>query len=99
MMYGFGDDLEPLNETKELMEQYLIEYIANLSKRVLARSMRGGHDCMQTGDAIFILRDNAKTYYRIPHSLEISKIINRKKIDKSTDMKMSQLTNNFQRFN
>ena len=87
MMYGFGDDLEP--ETTELMEQYIIEYIANLSRRVLARSMRGGHDSMQTGDAIFILRNNEKTYYRIPQTLEISKVINKKKIDKSTDMKMS----------
>lgn len=74
-MYGFGDDLEPLRETTELMEQYLIEYIANLSKRTLARSMRGGHDSMQVGDAIFMLKDNIKAYYRIPHTLEISKRI------------------------
>lgn len=65
-MYGFGDDLEPLKETTELMEQFIIEYIANLSKRVLARSMRGGHDSMQVGDAIYILRNNEKTYFRIP---------------------------------
>ena len=54
---------------------------------------------MQTGDAIHILRNNEKTYFRIPQTLEISKVINKKKIDKSTDMKMSQLTNNYQRFN
>ena len=46
MMYGFGDDLEPLKETTELMEQYIIEYITNFVKRVLNRSMRGGHDSM-----------------------------------------------------
>lgn len=80
MMYGFGDDLYPLKESTELMEQYLIEYIANLSKRVLTRSLRGGHDCMQTGDAIYMLQSNQKTYYRIPHTLEISKRLNQKKI-------------------
>ncbi len=45
-MYGFGDDLEPLKETTELMEQYLIEYLSNCCNRVLLRSMRGGHNSM-----------------------------------------------------
>lgn len=82
MMYGFGDDLDPDKETMELMEQYIIEYISNFSKRVLSRSMRGGHDSMQTGDAIHILQANLKTFYRIPHALEISKQINKKQVDK-----------------
>ena len=46
LMYGFGDDLEPLPESCELMEQYLVEFLANTCNRNLQRSMRGGHTNM-----------------------------------------------------
>jgi hypothetical protein len=53
-MYGFGDDLHPLPESTELMEQYLIEFLANTCNRNLQRSMRGGHTNMQLGDLCYL---------------------------------------------
>ena len=40
MMYGFGDDKNPLDETVELVDDYLNEFIINLAKRSLKRSKR-----------------------------------------------------------
>ena len=77
-MYGFGDCLEPRQESKELMEQYLIEYFSNACCRVLERSHRGGHKEIQVGDLIHVLKNDPKKYYRIPLQLEISKHINQK---------------------
>jgi hypothetical protein len=38
MMYGFGEEFEPNEDTVELMEQYVNEFISNVAKRSLARS-------------------------------------------------------------
>ena len=46
LMYGYSDDLNPSDETSELMEQYIIEYLSNICNLVLRRSHRGGHNCM-----------------------------------------------------
>ena len=72
-MYGFGDDLEPLQESTELMEQYLVEFLSNCCNRVLSRSMRGGHTSMQLGDLIHVLKDNEKMYFRIPLQIEAAR--------------------------
>ena len=72
-MYGFGDDLEPLQESTELMEQYLVEFLSNYCNRVLSRSMRGGHTSMQLGDLIHVLKDNEKMYFRIPLQIEAAR--------------------------
>jgi len=68
MMYGFGDDIEPVPESVELVEQYLVEYLSNLCSRTIGRSLRGGHNSMQLGDLIHFLYSDPKKYYRIPHS-------------------------------
>ena len=66
MMYGFGDDLHPNPETTELMEQYVIEYLQNMTSLVLSRSHRGGHNHMQLGDLIHYLKSDPVKYYRVP---------------------------------
>jgi hypothetical protein len=38
MMYGFGEDPEPREDTLELMETYVIEFLSNISKRALEKS-------------------------------------------------------------
>jgi hypothetical protein len=42
MMYGFGEDQEPREDTLEIMEMYVIEFMSNLAKRSLSRSQRSG---------------------------------------------------------
>lgn len=65
-MYGFGDDPEPLPQTTELMEQYVVEFLTNMCSRVLERSMRRGHNHMQLGDLIHVLKSDPKKFYRVP---------------------------------
>jgi len=38
MMIGFGECDEPREDTLELMELYVIEFISNVTKRSLAKS-------------------------------------------------------------
>ena len=35
MMYGFGEEKDPNEETLELMELYVIEFVSNVAKRSL----------------------------------------------------------------
>lgn len=35
MMYGFGDDKTPLDETAELADEYLQEFLVHLAERAL----------------------------------------------------------------
>jgi hypothetical protein len=76
LMYGFGDDLDPLPESTELMEQYLVEFLANTCNRNLQRSMRGGHTNMQLGDLCHLLQPDPKKFYRIPLQIENLKQVN-----------------------
>lgn len=87
MMYGFGDDLDPIQETTELMEQYLIEYLSNICNLVLHRSHRGGHNSMQLGDLIHYMKSDPVKFYKIPQILEQSKHINKKKMSSFNPMK------------
>ena len=40
MMYGFGDERNPLDDTTELLEEYLSEFIVNLASKSLNRGKR-----------------------------------------------------------
>ena len=81
MMYGFGDSLEPNWETMELMEQYLIEFVANIVNCVFKRSQRGGNHNMQLGDLLHYLQQNMKVSTRVPFILEINSKIDKKKLN------------------
>lgn len=88
-MYGFGDDRDPCKETKELMEQYVVEYMSNMCNRVLSRSLRRGYKDMQLGDLVYMLQTDPKKYYRVPHTLEELK--KSKKLQKAFDLKENNL--------
>ncbi|CAI7923842.1 unnamed protein product, partial [Closterium sp. NIES-54] len=60
MMYGFGDDPEPLPETVELVEEMVIEYITDLVHRAQEVAARRGR--LTTEDVLFLIR-------KAPHPL------------------------------
>ncbi len=61
MMYGFGDDQEPLQESIEYMEQVAIGFIDQLLKKSMERSStRGFHNKISKDDLLFVLKDNKK---------------------------------------
>ena len=70
LMYGYSDDLNPSDETSELMEQYIIEYLSNICNLVLRRSHRGGHNCMQLGDLIHYMKSDPVKFSMVPQKLE-----------------------------
>jgi len=39
-MYGFGDSKTPMDETVELLDEYMQEFVLNLSEKALRRSKR-----------------------------------------------------------
>jgi hypothetical protein len=41
LMYGFGDDRSPANDTVSVMEEILVEYIADVVRPVVSRLFLG----------------------------------------------------------
>ncbi len=70
MMYAFGDDPEPLIESKEYMETVAIGFIENLLRKAMERSSaRGFHNKISKDDLLFVLKDNKKYTRRIAEIL------------------------------
>ena len=69
MMYGFGEERDPNEETLELMELYVIEFISNVTKRSLQRSQRSGYNSIQLRDLLKVLQDDDKKFLRTPYFL------------------------------
>lgn len=65
LMIGFGDS-EPVNsESAELLQEYIIEYIQNISMLAYRRSKRKGFNEIQLKDLIYLIRNDKKKYYRV----------------------------------
>ncbi|CAI7777786.1 unnamed protein product, partial [Closterium sp. NIES-53] len=62
MMYGFGDDPEPLPETVELVEEMVIEYITDLVHRAQEVAARRGR--LTTEDVLFLIRKDPRKFAR-----------------------------------
>ncbi|KAJ0412775.1 hypothetical protein ATCC90586_002405 [Pythium insidiosum] len=63
MMFGFGDDAEPLDETAQLMEELVVEYVENMTKKAMEVSILKGKidpECF-----IFLIRKDPERYERI----------------------------------
>ena len=65
LMIGFGDS-EPVNtESAELLQEYIIEYIQNISMLAYRRSKRKGFNEIQLKDLIYLIKNDKKKYYRV----------------------------------
>ncbi|CAI5970002.1 unnamed protein product [Closterium sp. NIES-65] len=62
MMYGFGDDPEPLPESVELVEEIVIEYITDLVHRAQEVAARRGR--LTTEDVLFLIRKDPRKFAR-----------------------------------
>lgn len=86
-MTGFGDVENPDPETVELLEQFLIEYIQNVSVCAFRRSKRKGFNEIQLKDLLYIIRNDKKKFYRVPSLLSFYEIL--KKTKKKLDSNLS----------
>ena len=80
MMIGFGECVEPREDTLELMELYVTEFIHNMARRALVKSQRGGFSQIQMRDLLKVIENDDKKFLRVPYiltglqSIEINKL-------------------------
>ena len=83
LMYGFGDKENPDNESTELLQEYVIEYIQNIALAAYRRNKRKGSNEISLRDLLYVLRKDKKRYYRIPSLISFYEIA--KKTKKKSD--------------
>ena len=86
-MYGFGDVENPDPESVELMEQFLIEYIQNISLLAYKRSKRRGFNEIKLKDLLYIIKDDKKKFYRIPSLLSFYEILKKTRRNEANPFK------------
>ena len=81
IMYGFGDVENPDHESVELLQEYVIEYIQNITYAAYRRNKRKGSNELSLRDLLYVLRKDKKRYYRIKnliHFYELAKNVKKK---------------------
>ncbi|XP_048769676.1 transcription initiation factor TFIID subunit 13-like [Ostrea edulis] len=66
MMYGFGDDRNPYTESVELLDDLVIEYITEMTKKAMEVGRPGR---ISVEDIIFLIRKDPKKYSRVKELL------------------------------
>lgn len=66
MMYGFGDDQNPYTESVELLEDLVLEFIAQITLKAIEIGRPGK---VQVEDIIFLIRKDARKYSRVKELL------------------------------
>ena len=64
LMFGFGDRKNPDNETALLLQEYVIEYLQNLSAKAYRRSRRKGGREIALNDLLYVLKNDKKRFYK-----------------------------------
>jgi len=67
MMHGFGEVDNPRDDTLELMETYVYEFITNVIHRSLTKSQRGGFAQIQIRDLLKVIENDQKKFLRVPY--------------------------------
>lgn len=66
LMIGFGENDNPDSSTVSLLEEFVIEYIQNISILAYKRSKRKNCNEIQLKDLLYIIKNDKKKFYRIP---------------------------------
>jgi len=66
MMYGFGDEQNPYSESVDLLEDLVIEYITEMTKKAMEVGRPGR---ITVEDMIFLIRKDPKKYSRVKELL------------------------------
>ncbi|KAK7107879.1 transcription initiation factor TFIID subunit 13-like [Littorina saxatilis] len=69
MMYGFGDDQNPYTESVDLLEDLVIEFITEMTKKSMEVGRLGR---ISAEDIIFLIRKDPKKYSRVKELLLMS---------------------------
>ena len=90
LMTGFGDNEFPDPESIELLQEYVIEYIQNVSILAYKKSKRKGNNEIQLKDLLSVIKRDKKQLYRVPNLLKF--------LDETKKLK-KKLTNRFDKKN
>jgi transcription initiation factor TFIID subunit 13 len=77
MLYGFGDSINPLGETVDIVEDCVTEYLSRLLNRAMRFAYRGGSDKVKTEDLMQVLKRDSKKYGRMEELLFMNEELKR----------------------
>ena len=69
MMYGFGDDRNPYTESVDILEDLVIEYLTEMTKKAMEVGRPGR---INVEDMIFLIRKDPKKYSRVKELLTMN---------------------------
>jgi len=75
MMYGFGDVFNPVPESVDLMEDLVVEYISEMTRKAMEVAAKRGK--LQTEDLVFLVRKDRKKYTRVLELLRMNEELKR----------------------
>ncbi|CAK9213528.1 hypothetical protein BDL97_18G098500 [Sphagnum fallax] len=91
MMYGFGDDPDPMQETVLLMEDILIDYITDTVHKAQDVASRRGK--LTTEDIMFLVRKDARKFARVKELLAMNEELKRAR--KAFEVDEDKLANDY----
>eukprot|EP00002_Diphylleia_rotans_P016409 TRINITY_DN3192_c0_g1_i2.p1 TRINITY_DN3192_c0_g1~~TRINITY_DN3192_c0_g1_i2.p1 ORF type:complete len:385 (+),score=96.35 TRINITY_DN3192_c0_g1_i2:156-1310(+) len=77
IMYGFGDDRSPLEESVDLMNDLVIDYITDITRQAVSVSTVPGK--LKLEDFFYVLRKDPKKYNRAKELMSMKQIIRKAK--------------------
>ncbi len=75
-MHGSGDDTNPYNETVELVEELVIQFITEMTLKAMEVGKSGR---VHVNDVVFIIRKDRKKYSRVKDLLTMKEQIDKAK--------------------
>ncbi|KAL5226674.1 hypothetical protein ABZP36_014939 [Zizania latifolia] len=90
MMYGFGDDPNPLPETVALVEDIVVEYVTDLVHK--AQNVASKRGKLLTEDFLYLIRKDVRKLHRATELLSMNEEL--KQARKAFDVNEDTLANN-----
>ncbi|KAH7446720.1 hypothetical protein KP509_01G070500 [Ceratopteris richardii] len=75
MMYGFGDDPDPLPETVSLVEDIMVDYVTEMVHKAQDIASRRGK--LTTEDLMFLVRKDSRKFARVKELLAMNEELKR----------------------
>ena len=76
MMHGFGDDLNPYEDTVDLVEDLVVEFITEMTLKAMDVGKKGK---VHVEDILFLVRKDPKKYTRVKDLLNMNEELKKAK--------------------
>ena len=75
IMYGYGDDADPLKETVNIVEDIVIEYISEMTQKAMEQGGEGHKGKVHVNDLLSLVRRHPRKYARATELLRVDREI------------------------